>query len=494
MNKKHISVALSALMLFGGAACGGTGKAIAVDPESLLSEERFVVFADLPCTGLTEEGLKDYMACGFNVYALTEEDGGRITDGTQNDGGLTSSYASALEKLNEAGLDVFIRNHRNDPDYFVNTGEDWDKERTIYGEEYTLPYRNLTSAAFEEYDNFAGIMAADEPAFYTMMQGTHYYHALSEYEKMVEWQNTYFEDKYFHMNLFPRYPESSTVWYTNPENPLEGVTYEEYVDYYVENFAKKLKGRKSICLDNYPFRADAAGIGPSYYENLLLFANKTKECNDSMPEGYARADFGICIQSFYDATNRDILCAGDISFQLCVGMALGARTFQYYLYSTIGSGEDAQVGIMDKSGNKRIYDFVREANAAYLPFERVLTSFEWQGAATFLAEREADRENAEAFADMAGTLTASQMGKLKGVRSSRDCIVGYYEKEGLSGYMVTNCSLPSEGRRNIVLLDLPGCEKAIVYTKNGEYETVDAAGGSVRLVLEAGGGAFVVPL
>jgi hypothetical protein len=61
-------------------------------------------------------------------------------------------------------IDVFIRNHRNDPDYFVNTDEDYDKDRTIYGVNYKLPYRNLTADTFKDFDNLAGFFICDEPA------------------------------------------------------------------------------------------------------------------------------------------------------------------------------------------------------------------------------------------------------------------------------------------------------------------------------------------
>ena len=495
MKNKIVAFILITFTLFSaGCSNGNKKKGTGATVESFMGGEDFVVFADLPCTGLTEKNLQEYLDCGFNVYQLTEEDGKAITDGTQNNGGLTDSYYNALSKLKAMDIDVFLRNHRNDPDYFVNTGEDWDKERTIYGVNYKLPYRNLTREDFADFDNLAGFFICDEPAYYAQSTSHNYFHAMAEYEKTVDWFNEYFSDKYFHMNLLPRYPESSTIYYTNPVDPLDAVTYEEYVDYYVEHFAKKIKGKKSICLDNYPFRTNAAGIGPSYYNNLLLFANKTRDCNRTIKNEAYKANFGVVIQSFYDTMNRDIECAADISFQLCVAMAMGARTFQYYLYSTIGSGASAQVGIMSQGGGKRIYNYVKEANNAYLSFADVLTNFEWQGCMPISAENETDRENVDGFANMLNCLTMKQMGDLKGVQSYLDCLVGYYKKGKPPGYMVANCTLPSEGKRNTVILDFPGYEKVIIYHENGEYETKDTVGGRIRITLEAGDGAFVVPV
>jgi hypothetical protein len=175
-------------------------------------------------------------------------------------------------------------------------------------------------------------------------------------------------------------------------------------------------------------------------------------------------------------------------------MAMGARTFEYYLDSTIGSGSTAQVGIMSQGGGKRIYNYVKEANNAYLSFADVLTNFEWQGCMPIAAEQEENRENVDGFANMLNCLTMKQMGDLKGVQSYLDCLVGYFKKGKQAGYMVANCTLPSEGKRNTVILDFPGYEKVIIYHENGEYETKDTVGGRIRITLEAGDGAFVVPV
>ncbi len=495
MLKKRILSCLAVFaLLFAMAGCdpvqtpqvGSDAK-----PEDFLGGEAFRTFADLPCTYLDEDQLNDYLACGFDIYCLHEEYAGAPTDDTSGPSELTDRYKQALQILTEKGVNIFIRNHRNDPDYFVNTDEDWDRERYMFGAYYDLPYRDLSAENFEPY-NLQGFYFCDEPDYWGSEQGLNFWYGLHDYEKLVDWYNDNFADTgvYFHVNLFPSYTSSSH--FAHPTDQSKDATYEEYVDYYVENFAKKVKGPKSICVDNYPLEPGGE-IRASYYENLLLFANKTKEYNEQEPNENYKADMGYCIQAFYHDYGivEDIQCTEDISFQLCVGMAMGARMYEYWLYTSPPN----QHGIVSGGGRKRIYDYVKEANDLYLPLSSVLTNFEWQGLAAVPAEREENRENAAGFEDLHGATPVSEMGALKDVRSSLDTVVGYFTHEtgGQPGYMVANCTLPVNGKTSVVFLDFEGHDRVFVYSEGGKYEVLPTVGGQLRLELEAGGGAFVIP-
>lgn len=496
MLKSRIVSCLAACVLLISLAGCGSGEKTAVNanakPEDFMGGESFRTFADLPCTYKDVNQLNDYLDCGFDIYCLHEEYAGSPTDSESGAEELTGSYKEALRILTDKGVNIFIRNHRNDPDYFVNTDEDWDRQRYMFGAYYDLPYRNLSAENFAPY-NLQGFYFCDEPDYWGSESGLNFWYGLHDYEKLVDWYNDNFADTgvYFHVNLFPSYTSASH--FSHPTDPSLDATYEQYVDYYVEHFAKKIKGPKSICVDNYPLEPGGE-IRSSYYENLLLFANKTKEYNEQESNDVYKADMGFCVQAFYHDANivEDIQCSEDISFQLCVGMAMGARMFEYWLYTS----PSGQHGIVSGGGRKRIYDYVKEANDLYLPLSEVLTNFNWQGLAAVPAEQEENRENVAGFEDLHGATPVSEMRDLKGARCSLDTVIGYFEHEtsGQPGYMVANCTLPVEGKNSVVFLDFEGRDRVFVYSKGGQYEEMRTVGGQLRLELGAGDGVFVVPV
>lgn len=499
-TKKIVSTCLAACVAMSLGGCvtgGGEDSSVRVDPNATVNtyinnDAEYLTFGDLAYDVMDDSVLQMYLDCGFNVYAITEDWAGAITDGTSNDGGLTDRYKERLQQLTDKGVNTWIRNQYNDPDYVEN--DDADKERYNFGTDYKLPVRDLGPDDFDEY-SVSGFFLCDEPAMYTYTSGTkRMNHGMSEYTKLVDWYNKYYSDsgKFFHMNLFPVYTSMNN--FVNPDDPTDSVSYEEYVDYYVENFAKKINGPKSICVDNYPFQ-NVGAIRSSYYENLLLFANKTRDCNKTIQNEDYKAKLGICIQSFTESGLCDITCAEDISFQLCVGIALGTEVFHFFAYKSYGSIS----GIMSSISTGRIYDYVQQANLAYFPFATVTSDFSWQGAAAVQATEEANRENGS-FSNLTGAISVSEMGDLKGVTSSRDSLVGYFthKESGQPGYMIANCTLPSGGQTASVTLDFGSHERVFIYTKSTDGKTLNAEemntiGGKLRLSVGAGEGVFVVP-
>ncbi len=498
MKKEITAVCLAASMLATVCACDGTQSTEHFAPEatvdSFLGDGEYIAFGDLAYDPTDASVLQTYLDCGFNVFVIHEDYTGEITDGVSNGGGLTDKYKARLQALTDKGVDTWIRNQYNDPDYVEN--DDAERDRFNYNKDYRLPERDLGPDDFDPY-SVSGFFLCDEPSMYEYKSGKRWWHAMSEYEKLVDWYNKYYSDsgKFFHMNLFPSYAQN--VYFTNASDPTEYCTYEEYVDYYVENFAKKINGPKSICVDNYPYK-NTGEIRSGFYENLLLFANKTRDCNAQIENEAYKAKFGICIQAFTESGLCDIVCTQDISFQLCVGAAMGAELFHYYCYATLGI--DRTKGIMTNANSKRIYDYVQQANKEYLPFAQITTQFNWKAMTAVAATNEADRENSS-FSDLAGSVTMQEMADLKGATSTRDALIGYFEhkQSGQPGYMVVNCSLPSAQRSSGVVLDFGKHERVLVYTKSEDGVTpaaqeMSTIGGKLRLTVGAGEGVFVIPV
>ena len=156
---------------------------------------------------------------------------------------------------------------------------------------------------------------------------------------------------------------------------------------------------------------------------------------------------------------------------------------------------------MTSAGEKRVYDYVKDGNA-YLAFEKVVNSFEWQGVNAVAAESEKNRENADSF-DTLAEFALRDTGKLdvSKTKSRLDSLIGTYKKGDRDGYMVVNCSLPSsgkglEGRSNTVDLSIKNSRQALVYRiKEGVLvsSVEKIVDGTLRINLGAGDGAFVIP-
>ena len=283
-----------------GSSAGGQSKTL--NPEDFVSTEKFITIADVPPHPVNE--LDDYVNLGFSGYILTE-DHVKFTENGQ----LTSGYKAALESLKNHGLDVYIRNQYNDPDYFVNSDTSSRTQFNAGGttEPYVIPERNITTE-FKDYPQVKGFYMSDEPD----------YNKLSQYGKIIDWYNTYYSDTYFHMNLLPSY--------ANQQN-FAGNGYSGYVKQFVSEIVEKVKGKKSICLDNYPFSlSQPDAVRSSYLSDILLIANTTKAYNDGVSKEN-EAYMGICIQTFKSSTLADITSSAQVSFQLLTGMAVGSKIY-----------------------------------------------------------------------------------------------------------------------------------------------------------------------
>mgnify|MGYP003305828780 CR=1 FL=1 len=475
---KRLCVAVSLMLV--ASLCvgcgGGNAEKVTLNPADYETDETFITFADGTPNAADVDAIAMYRDLGLNTFLLTEDFVPMVEDGT-----LSSSYGEMIKNIESQGLEVWIRNMYNDEDYFQN---DKQKAGSNYGTPYEIGERNITDE-FSQYDGVTGFYMADEPFMTTLpdIESTpdvdeSLYAAMDKLGKLVEWKNTYYPDKYWHMNHVP-----SSSW-----DHYYSYTYQEFLQYYMDNIIAKLEGGgRSICLDRYPLTEGGGVIHDSFLSDILTGAIVTRDYNAGVSEE-ERADYGICLQTFQD-TNlglRDITSTADITFQMYAGMACGAELFEYFVYRSYeGIG---LFGITDEAGEKRIYDYVKEANDKALPFSKVICAFDWKGLTATKGESSGKDDTFASVSD----LLATETGVLKSMTSRYDAIAGCFTQGEQDGYMVVNFTAPDLNQTNVVTLDFDGCSQAIVYTSEG-VETVNLVDGQLRLTLAAGEGAFIIP-
>ena len=475
---KRLCAAVSLTLVTGlfTGCTGGDVQNVTLNPADFETDEVFITFADGTPNALDLDAIAMYRDLGMNKFLLTEDYIPMVEDGE-----LSSEYGKLIENIESQGLEVWIRNMYNDEDYFQN---DEQKKGSNYGTPYELSERSITDE-FSQYEAVTGFYMADEPFMTTLPdlpttpeQDESLFAAMDKLGKLVEWKNTYYPNEYWHMNHVP-----SSSW-----DHYYSYTYQEFLQYYVDNIIAKLEGGgRSLCLDRYPLTEGGGVIHDSFLFDILTGAVVVRDYNATVTEE-KQADYGICLQTFQD-TNlglRDITSTADITFQMYAGMACGAELFEYFVYRSYeGIG---LYGITDEAGEKRIYDYVKEANDKALPFSKVICAFDWQG---LVATKGESSGKDDAFAGV-GDLLITETGVLKSMTSRYDTITGYFTQGEQDGFMVVNFTAPDLNMTNVVTLDFEGCTQAIVYTSEG-VETVNLVDGQLRLTLAAGEGAFVIP-
>ncbi len=479
--KKLLCGVLALIMLMSLlTACAGDGTSTlqTLDPTQYECDGKIITIADMPPDPFNDEALQLYKQLGLSHWILTEDHVTMVDNGT-----LSDTYKQAIDILTAEGFEVWIRNMQNDPDYFTL---DTEKVGSNYGYPYTLSPRDITDE-FSAYSSVTGFYMMDEPFQITKTDdpstedNESLHPAFDQLDALIEWKNTYYPDAFWHINHV-----GSSSWDHYPS----GTTYADFIDAYVENVLKKLEGGgRSICMDNYPLPDGGGTIKEGFLYDVLVLAHATRNYNATADENN-QAVMGICLQTMQD-TNlglRDITSANDVTFQMYTAMAAGAQLFEYFCYRSMeGLGLS---GIIDMSGQKRIYDYVLEANERALPFERLVCGFDWQG----MTVSHGTQSGPESIFEIVADLTSDDCGVLTGVTSRYDAIVGCFDKDGQDGYMVVNYTAPDLDQTNMVTLTFDGCTQVLVYTEDGTQQLNLVDDGSVRITLGSGQAAFVIPV
>lgn len=479
--KKTVCWTLVMLILLGMlSGCNGSSeKKQVMNPADYETDEKMILVADMPPSPFAADAVKLYKDLGFTHWILTEDHTPMVYEGTLHEG-----YKEAIEILTEEGFEIWIRNMQNDPEYFQLAET---KSGSNYGYQYTLEPRDITDD-FSAYPAVTGFYMMDEPFLNTKEDnpGTDdredLHPAIDQLDALIQWKNTYYPDAFWHVNHI-----GSGSWDHWPA----GSSYADFIDAYVENVIKKLEGNggKSICMDNYPLPDGGGVIKEAFLYDVLVLAHATKNYNDTVSQEQ-QATMGICLQTFRDVSLRlrDITSSSDVTMQMYTGMACGARLFEYFCYRSMdGIG---LFGIIDMTGQPRIYDYILEANERALPFQKIVCAFDWYGTAV----NHGSQSGPENIFEVVDSMVAEETGVLTDIDSRYDAIVGCFKQGEQDGYMVVNYTAPDLDQTNMVTLTFPGCTTALVYTEEGVEQMDLVDGGILRVTLDCGQAAFIIPV
>ena len=468
--RRFILTALAAcVFLTGIIGCGGNKETNNVVPE-FNGNKQFRIFADCPPKP-TREYLEDYKAAGFNMHNMTEDDYAF----TGENGEITEEYANAISLCEEMGLDVIIRNHHEDVQYFVNDDDSERVYETVFGPLiYSIPIRNITTELVQ-MPAVKGFYMLDEPS----------YDFINTVQPLIDWYNAYGGNTFFHINLNSSY---GNVLF--PQN-----TWEEYLDHYINTILKKVNGPKSLSIDYYPLKTtstDRNYVEEEYLYNYFVIAGLTKEMNDEITNANDKVQTGFCIQAYKEPNVRWLTSSRDISFQTNMAAAFGAKTFEYYLYRGL-SEDDGMVGRTSHKLNP-LYYYVQTANQEMAGVADAILSFDWVGARVFEGNQIKDEYNQRAF-ELVKNLELEKFRMIKEADCRLDTVISEFEDgENNVSYMVLNYSEPSLGQTDFVNITFSeNISKAVVYIK-GERSVVDVKENMLTLEIGAGDAAFVYPV
>ena len=441
-------------------------------------ENKFIRFADLPPNPMDDADLENYKNLGMNVCLLTEDQVKMVSGGT-----VSEDYQKAIANISRHGMQVWIRNMFNDPDYFDC---DEKKNGSNYGWPYEMEPRHIT----DEFSGVTGFYMADEAYMYQlpgrvnidwMRPDSCQYASFDQLTKLVDWKNRHYPAAFFHMN---HVPGSSWDHYLPRDGKI--YDYEDFLTEYANVILKRLKGcGRSLCLDNYPL------IGENYLEKDYLYdlmtAAKVTRAYNAQAKPEDQATFGICIQTFeaksmFDDRKRDIKMPEEITLQMYTGMALGARMFEYFCYRSYGY---EFFGIMDPDGNKRIYDVVKTAGDRVSRMEPVLSQYDSVGG--YMVPGSVYSFNTAAMV-LAKKLFCQPYEIA--VEGEYDTLVGCFTRGEEKAYMLVNYTDPVRNCTSTVTLR--GNKKALTAWKDGEKSLLQSENGVFSVTLEPGNCAFVI--
>ena len=487
-------VIVSALSVLGG--CGnGNDKPVEVKtPTTNLAmptfteDKSFNIWADVPANPQVEEYLRVYKEAGFTHYNLTE-DWVYMTNndqkfGNDDDAVINQRYLDAIALCDSLGLNVLIRNQYGDEDFFVNNDDSVRQAAYPWNYTYRIPVRNVTTE-LTALPAVKGYYMGDEPSWQEVLN----------YDKLVNWYNTYGGNSLWHMNLLQSY---GAFLFEDADGNM--YNYEQYVDHYCENVLEKVIGPKTLGTDYYPLVSGGLS-GENYILDGLLsdyfvLANKAKEM---IAEGHdVRTNF--CIQTYERPTEeagyvRKLTSQADVTFQTNLAMAFGTKSLQYYTYRAYGD----EPGIVDGASHQpgKMYPWVQTANAYAQYLADAILSFAWQGAKVYAGQQggnTTDKYNQKAFENVKDYVM-NELSYIAKVDARLDTVVSEFkDAQGNYGYMFVNYSEPSKGLTGDVLVSFSQkANKAVIY-QNGQTKVVDVNNNKLRITLEAGGGAFVYPV
>ncbi len=465
MFKRIFAAALALAMVFGITGCADKEdkKATAqVDGLPKFENHEFEISAFWCPYDISEEGLKEYKAAGFNTLFTGNHSLSWTSDNQFYLG--SNRTMTALKNAKAVGLDVILNYN------------EWIAEG-IEGEDY---YGDTPFSKHDIYGDYkdiiVGVHMADEP-------GAEHIEEYGKQTLIDDFKKVYPNAKYV-VNLLPEYALGYQNWNSA----------EEMYDTYYNGIMSKFDKNRMISIDCYFFHKQFAekrrqGFMKNY-DNVAKFA---KENNASQT---------FIMQSAITNEFVDTLSEGDIRLQASMAIAFGADAMQYYCYSvpkstdengeTVYMYENCMLTQDDKPSE--IYYHVQKVNAEAQALAPAILSYDWQEATAVpgIANVSAVGE----YYDMSD----GKFEKTKhyvSVQGSQNVVMSRFASEQHGeAYMLVNFA--ERELANKVDLAMKDCTKLAIYGGvgfNGTPEIIELdKDGKCQIDLTYGEGVFIVPL
>ena len=316
-----------------------------------------------------------------------------------------------------------------------------------------------------EHEGCMGLFVCDEPGLTGIKK-------IAQASKVyAEMQEKYgLEDKYLYTNLFPSYASAEQ---------LNTSDYREYLNTYAATVKSKM-----MSVDFYPFGFN----GFSYTISSTFLAQL------EMTQLYAKA-YGKEHWQFLQACSIGNYNPrySDYAMQIYASMAYGVQVLQYFCYWAPDAGivEDHLIA-SDGSRTQGWYD-AQKINGEIHNFDHVFMNYVngWQGVMPVIGTNNTKGKNS-AFTVLTKAMDSHE--RIKEITTSEDSIVGCFkDKDGYDGFLAVNYSVPAEKKTDTVKIKFNKASKAIVYLY-GQESIVDLTNGELNITLDAGQGAFIIPI
>lgn len=290
---------------------------------------------------------------------------------------------------------------------------------------------------------------------------------------------------------------TTLVYDATPEIIQDFGTYENYVEYYMQNGGGD---EEAFMFDIYPLSGNSLNgqINGRWLAVLELLAATSKKYDVDLYSYLAT----MSIRS--QTTRRP--AEDDMRYVSYVNLAYGVKGFAYFCYMSPGSppydgeftAQDWALLYYEDVNDWSTYyktstwDIVQTVNNEMKSLEDVILSFEWQGVMKSAGSQATTSAGKNCFRNAKNWLKGHD--GIKKFSSTEDAILGVFTDEnGYDGFMLVNFSDPLYNEENTVTLEFRGATRAVVYIL-GEGQVVDLVDGTYTVTLQPGEGQFIIPL
>ena len=408
---------------------------------------------------VTEESMKEYTDCGFDVMWINGNNVGY---------GDSESIRKALAEAEKQGVKCVI-------------------DATISRSEPVTKSMICNDYGYQKYSSLWAVNAYDEPVrMEGDWTGTAGIDTLAKY--LPKFRQIYGNDMPYFVNLNP-FPSTERI---KPD-------YKTYIQTNIDLLLKQTgdNSQKWLSADSYPLMHDPYQdryfVKDVWLYNLQLFADAKKDNKDLD----IKTNFFILSTPHRTKSPTTYIREvgyNELRMQMYSLIAFGYDMVSYFTYATppASGGESFEDSLLDVNGKKtqRWHD-AQKLNAEIHNFDHVFLQFDYKGVYAVDGTGENHYSN-DSFSYLK-MLDKEELGELDDITATADTLIGMgVDEKGNGGYTVVNYNDPYYDLSDEVTLTFKNANKAVVYVA-GKKEIKSLTDNKLTLKLGVGEGVFVIP-